>query len=378
MLHPKLISASDLYGDSMRKNLPSSAGFCYRRNQDDTFSCRPMLTRVGWSLESMHWLDYMQSLPLFLGHRIQHALNIGEKVLTVGQRKYKVDGYVVVQDQAYILQYDGCAYHMCTCEMSRKSVFTKTDDGQRNQDLSSLGVLIQMKSCQWKKFNVPSFKSSIATFFNVAKITEQAILNAVAAGEFYGLIQVDIKSPDDVVNHFLKLNHPPIFQHVQVEYDMVNENFRQVLEAKKCKFPLDKQLTLGFNATGYLLTTDLAVFYLSKGMKLSNLQIAVEYPKTQPLAKFVNLVTNKRKEATRLKDNNLQQTFKLVMNSSYGRLGLNLENRKTFCYKKIPKRPAPDCKSKKINRVTMVEGEFDPEYNEIEKPKRKYTDSVPG
>ena len=362
----------------MRKTLPSSAGFCYRRKQDGNFTCRPMQTRVGWSMESIHWLDYMQSLPLFTGHRIQHALNIGEKSIHVDGRGYKVDGYVKIQDRAYIFQYDGCAYHNCSCDDSRKSKFTKKDDGQRNKDLGSVGVLIQMKSCQWKEFETPQFKSSIATFFNAAKITEDDILKSVASGEFYGLIQVDIKSPDCVINHFLQLNHPPIFQHVQVDHDMVNKSFKHILEAKKCKFPLEKQLTLGFNATAYLLTTDLAMFYLSKGMELSNLRIAVEYPRTKPLAKFVNLVTNKRKEATRLKDNNLQQTFKLVMNSSYGRLGLNLEKRKTFSYKKIPKRPAPDCKSKKVNRVTMVQGEFEPIYNEIEKPKRKYTDSVPG
>ena len=362
----------------MRKNLPSSAGVCYRRKQDNTFECKLMQTRVGWSLEAVRWLDYMQTQSMFKGYRIQHALNIGEKLVTVDNRSYKVDGYVQVDGQAYILQYDGCAYHNCSCAISKKSVFTKVDDRQRDHDLSNIGVLIKMKTCQWNSFQKPKFKSSIATFFNNDEITENDILNSVASGEFYGLIQVDIASPPDVVNHFLKLNHPPIFQHIQVDQDMINENFKEILKTKKIKFPLEKQLTLGFNAKSYLMTTDLAMFYLSKGLKLSNLCIAIEYPRTRPLEKFVNLVTNKRKEATRLKDNNLQQTFKLVMNSSYGRLGLNLENRKTFTYKKISKRPAPDCKSKKINRVTMVHGEFEAVYNEIEKPKRKYTDSVPG
>ena len=236
-----------------------------------------------------------------------------------------------------------------------------------------------MKSCEWYKIkSTLEYKSSISTFFNDQIITEAKIMDAVKSGEFYGLIQVDVNSPIKVVEHFLKLNHPPIFKHICVEKEMVNPTFLDILEQKKVKFPLEKQLSLCFNAKGYLMTTDLAQFYLEKGMTISNLQLAVEYPRTQPLAKFVNLVTQKRKEATRLKDNNLQQTYKLVMNSSYGRLGLNLENRRTFSYKKMPSEPSVDCKTKKINRISPVNGEFEAEYIEVEKPKLKYTDKVPG
>ena len=362
----------------MRKHLPSSAGVCYSRGPDGNFSCKPMQSKVGWSIEAIKWLDYMQSLPLFKNDVIQHALNVGEKTIIVGNKSYKVDGYARVNGKAYILQYDGCAYHHCDCKISKNSKFEKIDDKQRNQDLSSVGELMLMKSCDWKRIIVPDFQSSIATFFNSSKIIEADILEAVAADKFYGLILVDIWSPPAVVDHFMKLNHPPIFKHLQVEEDMVNETFRDILKERKTQFPLPKQLSLCFNAENYLLTTDLALFYLRKGLKLTNLRLAIEYPKTRPLKNFVNLVTNKRKEATRLKDNNLQQTFKLVMNSSYGRLGLNLENRKYFVYKKIPKQPAADCKTKKVNRVTMVNGEFDAEYIEIEKPKLRYSDSVPG
>ena len=362
----------------MRKNLPSSAGICHRRKDDGTFSCKLMQTRVGWSLESIQWLDYMQSLPTFKGHRIQHAVNIGEKTIFVNGKSYKIDGYVEINGRPYFLQYDGCAYHSCTCSISKKSKFTKLDDSERNRNLASIGELILMKSCLWMKHKVPEFKSSISTFFNSKTIYEQDILNAVACGEFYGLIQVDITSTPDAINHFMKLNHPPIFKHVEVDEHMIKETFCEILREKKTKFPLDKQLSLCFHAKSYLLTTDLAVFYMSKGLKLTNLQLAIEYPRTRPLEKFVNLVTSKRKEATRLRDNNLQQTYKLVMNSSYGRLGLNLENRKTFSYKKIPSNPDADCKTKRVNRVTRVNGEFEAEYLEIEKPKLRYTDSVPG
>ena len=363
----------------MRKNLPSSAGICHRRSSDGTFTRQVMQTRTTWSYEAINWLDWMQTDDRFKDTTIQHALNNGEKIIHVGDRRYSVDGYAVVDGRPHFLEYDGCAYHHCECPDSKSSFFTKSDDSKRNQDLSSIGILITMRSCQWNAMKSGLvYKSSISTFYNTKKITEANIMNAVASGEFYGLIQVDVTSPPDVIEHFLKLNHPPVFKHICVEEDMINATFRQKLVEKKVKFPLEKQLTLCFNAEGYLMSTDLAQFYLEKGMKLSNLQLAIEYPRTQPLANFVNLVTAKRKEATRLKDNNLQQTYKLVMNSSYGRLGLNLENRRSFTYKNIPTEPPVDCNTKKINRITPVNGEFEAEYLEVEKPKLKYVDNIPG
>ena len=363
----------------MRNNLPSSAGICHRRTSDGMFNCQIMQTRTNWSYEALHWLDYMQSQHRFKHAKIQHALNQGEKVIMVGKKCYSVDGYAVIDGKQIFLEYDGCAYHKCDCLISRKSFFAKSDDQKRNSDLSSIGELIIMRTYEWNAMKPQlNYNSSISTFFNRKLITEADIMGAVKSGQFFGLIQVDIKSPQNVIDHFIQLNHPPIFKHLEVEETMINETFRTRLTEKKVGFPLDKQLTLCFNAEGYLMSTDLALFYLSKGMVLSNLQLAIEYPRTQPLAKFVNLVTSKRKEATKLKDNNLQQTYKLVMNSSYGRLGLNLENRRSFSYKPISSKPTVDCKTKRVNRITPVNGEFDAKFVEIEKPKLKYTDSIPG
>ena len=65
------------------------------------------------------------------------------------------------------------------------------------------------------------------------------------------------------------------------------------------------------------------------------------------------------------------------MKSSYGRLGLNLENRKSYTYKKMSKTKV-DIPSKTIERISPVNGEFPAEYIEVEKKKTSYTDTVPG
>ena len=157
---------------------------------------------------------------------------------------------------------------------------------------------------------------------------------------------------------------------------MLSPKMAAEIDRRKIKFPLNKQLTLTFNASNYLLTSDLAQFYLSKGMQLSNLKVAIEYNKDQPLASFVNLVTDKRKEATRLRDNNLQNTYKLCMNSCYGKTGLNLDKLKRYLYVK------PSKLSLHIGPRTQhfqpVHGEFETEYIEVVKKRHRVTDSVPG
>ena len=62
-----------------------------------------------------------------------------------------------------------------------------------------------------------------------------------------------------------------------VDEDMVNPFVRKRLTDSGVKFPLEKQLTLCFNAKDYLLTTDMAKFYIEKGMILSNLSLVIEY-----------------------------------------------------------------------------------------------------
>ena len=361
----------------MRQNLPNGPGVCYERNQLGFFEYKNMLTTVNFSIESIKWLYYMNAQEPFRDHIIQHALNIGEKKIQVGGHTYFVDGYAEINEKIFFFEFNGCRYHECYCEVSRKSKFSKKDDSRKERDLSLLGTLIKMRECEWYdliKRESPDYP--LPNFFARKNISESEILKSVADGNFYGLIQVDIFSPDPVIDYFNKLNHPPIFNHVEVEESMLSNQTVEFLKQRKKKFPLSRQLTLTFHAKNYLMTTDLAKYYMSKGMVLSNLKIALEYNKDQPLAPFVNLVTEKRKEATRMRDNNLQNTYKLCMNSCYGKTGLNLDKIRQYKYvnvNKISKNQGP-----LTQHVTHINGEFETDFVEVVKKKSKIVDSVPG
>ena len=60
----------------------------------------------NFSKMSIMWLNYMSN-----GENIQHALNGGEKVLTIGDKTYKVDGFCEETNTVY--EFYGCFWHGC-------------------------------------------------------------------------------------------------------------------------------------------------------------------------------------------------------------------------------------------------------------------------
>ena len=56
-------------------------------------------------------------------------------------------------------------------------------------------------------------------------------------------------------------------------------------------------------------------FYKKIGMKITNLQLAIQYSKDKPLKKFIEKMVECRKQADRNKQKDLVQIYKLVVNS---------------------------------------------------------------
>ena len=361
----------------MSQHMPNGAGICYQMNKAGLFEFQPMISHCNWSYESIRWLTYMETVePFFSKVKIQHALNGGEKEVKINGRSYFVDGFAELNGTKYFLEFDGCRFHKHNCINSLRSKLPQKDDTQRNRDLSLIGVLLQTFECDWLKIKAKP-KINISRFFARKDIRANELMGAVADGSFYGIIRCDIFSPPDVVNYFLKLNHPPIFTHKCLEEDMVGAPMKKLLEERSAKFPLEKQLTLVFHHKQYVLNTDLAKFYIAKGMQLTNLTLAIEYTKSKPLADFVHTVTENRKEATRKGDQNLQNTWKLIMNSCYGRSSLNLTKRRKYKY--LAPKDAPTLDDNIfVTNVAPVHGEFESGFVEVSEKKRKTTDKVPG
>ena len=81
----------------------------YRSNYmpKKTIAIVPEYTKTdNFSKMSIMWLNYMSN-----GANIQHALNGGEKALTIGDKTYKVDGFCEETNTVY--EFYGCFWHGC-------------------------------------------------------------------------------------------------------------------------------------------------------------------------------------------------------------------------------------------------------------------------
>ena len=329
------LDQNNLYGKGISMEMPVGRGIEYRK-ENGKFLWKPLHSGDRHSLEALEWLSYEQSKFLKddgSRHVIRHAMNHGESRFfddSSGQlfksKIYKPDGYLKIDDKEYFFEYDGCHFHVCphNCTIYQKALkisqFNPRSVEERNAFYRSRGELITITSCKWyeKRRSVGPFKNYISSFFNRKQVTEREIFEKIKNGDFFGLVQCDVISPQSVIDKFSKFNFPPVFCHLPIDESMIHPSYLSILKARKTQFPLDRVLTLTYQAKNILLTTETAKFYLDQGLELSNITQAYEYEKAFPLAHFVKDITDQRKAATRSGNKALQDVFKLVMNSSYG------------------------------------------------------------
>ena len=342
-----------------------------------------------WSWTAIQWLNYMQNKPLFKDVTIRHAMNGGEKKFTLHDvimddtMKICPDGYAEVDGVRHFLFYDGCLFHQCphNCKTSLDSKVNKMrNDGKRDRVCQKHGVLHKITGCEWKQLRETvqyvNYTSVFGTPPKNTLVKEEQIWEAVKSGSFFGMIQCKIRSPQAVSDKWGTFNFPPIFTKIAVTEDMVSDETKKRLKADKRSFPLAPQLTQVFNHDEYLMTTDLALFYLEIGCELSDLLFAIEYERDQPMKKLVNKITAKRVKATYEKDVIGQQTAKLILNSSYGRTIMRVDNRREFVYIKSDT-PEEEVNIKRVVSKSQVIGEYDSGYTEYQKKKSKIVEKIP-
>ena len=145
-----------------------------------------------------------------------------------------------------------------------------------------------IRECQWNTLKKQtSWKSPFSKFFLNDKITSDDILSAVFRDEWFGLLEVDITTPENVRQKFRDMNFGTIFDKIRVTETMVNDEIRSELLKNGRKFPLEPQLSLVFEAKEYLLTSETLRLYLSIGMTVSKIHSCIEYQKSHPLEPFI-------------------------------------------------------------------------------------------
>ena len=315
---------SNLYGFAKQQKLPAGMGHLFTKNEDGTFDTELMLPteiedrckfKAKFSKEAIEWLSYQQSLPQFQDYKIEMYVNGGEKLCILEGLEFSPDGYVQINGHSYYFQYYGCAYHDHNCSISRKSPFLRDDTEERNRKINKLcqryGTLITIYSCDWYKLRRSvTYRHVISKFFNQKKVKEQTIINAIISGDIYGFVCCDIHSPQNVIDFYMKLNWPPIMAKITPDETMISPFILERMKANGQKIETE-QLTQCFHAKNHLISTDFFQFYHSVGMKLSNIKYVIEYSPCKPLKKFVDEVTECRKQAVLANQKELQEIYKV-------------------------------------------------------------------
>ena len=142
------------------------------------------------------------------------------------------------------------------------------------------------------------------------------------------------------------------------------------------KFPRDPQLTLTFNATNIILCTSLLRWYLKNGLEVVQVHSATEWHHAPVLKDFVDGLVAMRVQATKDENEEMQMLAKLNLNSSWGRLAMRVDNRRTIAYCRTA--DLQKHKTLLLKRAEPLESEYPIDLLELEKDKRAITDKQPG
>ena len=295
------------------------------------------------SYESLEWLSYMHNNP---------ALKINENEYVkiqngfTGEEKYfiniefeentriYIDGYAEVNGRTIGFEYLGCQFHPCqTCWETHKrkgyiyktkAEFTnaiKIQEKRLNFLKTQLDELFTITSCEWtekkKKFKGENLFSR---FMNKKEINKSELYSALLDKKGFYLLKASMHLPEEYQERWLALNHPPIYDHMELYEDHLSEYMKKMAKKEDKRFPLPKQLILRFACENYVLTSSLFQFYMSIGFQVTNIDWAIEYTGRRILKPFIENITKDRINATIENNDSKQMLAKLIANSWYEKI----------------------------------------------------------
>jgi hypothetical protein len=126
-------------------------------------------------------------------------------------------------------------------------------------------------------------------------------------------------TPKVIQSQYKDLNFPFIFGKIDVTQDMLNDQMLDNAVKLKRKFPYTCK-SMKFNAQNVVLTTPLLKFYLSRGLKVTNVYWAMQFlPEEKPFCRFIDEMVKIRINAVG-KNKPLGDRAKFTMNSCIGKV----------------------------------------------------------
>ena len=386
--------ANSMYLKALSLKLPIL--FPIRRSPENNFK-----PHVHWrQLESYQWMNYLMETENI---HIQHKLNTG-KEFAVGP--YYMDGYSNINGVQTLYEFNGCFYHFHNPDecgfkrgriMSEKTRMLLEKRAKHTREKESyirsrgleLIVIYECQFAQMKKEN-PGLKRVIRDMLpefyydHPHPVSTEMILESVESGYLTGLLQVDIRVPEewpvgkerDVSPQEYFGEFSPIFCNTDVEFESWGRKMQNYsMTTLSGQFTPTRRLLIGgMAAEKIFLSTDLLKWYLEKGLEVTKIWDVVEYKFKNCFGRFCDFVTNARRmsDADPSKDI-LGQMAKVLGNSAYGSLLLDKTKHVNVKYVHEKSKAHLAVNDPLFKKLTELPGEL----FEIEKAKRTISLDIP-
>lgn len=302
----------------------------------------------GNSKTAMGWLAWRQKEldDGGGGGRIVHEGN-GREV-RLGARRLPVDGFDASSNTAY--QFHGCFWHGHPCDTNEgvethpvraKPMRELLEETRRNEEyVRRLGYrLVVVWECEWRRRvnEEGRIKGFLRRFFvehyppSRSRFSEAALLEAVENDSFFGLVECDIRTPDDLKGRFSEM--APVFKHASVGREHTEGCMRRWLEREDKLTRPQPTLIGSTRGERVLLLSRLLRWYLAHGLVVDVVHQAVEFQPAATFRAFGESVSEARRRGDVDPDQQLlATTSKLAGNSAYGKTITNKDRHRQTSY----------------------------------------------
>ena len=284
--------ANALYLWALMQDMPT--GWYVRRREENGF--RPQQAQPYGQM-AVQWLTWES---VRTGYNIRHQVNGREKQIG----KLPVDGWCAKTHTAY--QFHGCFFHGCPKyydENEMNSVNGKTmaellaGTKTHTAYIRRFVDVVEMWECEWKGKRIESdTKRFIDAEFprrSSRRMTQQQILAAVVDGTLFGMVECDVRVPEELQDYFSEMQ--PVFKNASVTRDDIGPFMRQYAEEHDIMSAPRRMLVGSYRGDKILLATPLLRWYLAHGLIVDHVYQIIEYEPKPCFRRFGESVSAARR-----------------------------------------------------------------------------------
>ena len=331
------LDVSALYLNNLT-NMAMPCGAYVRRKSINDFKIERC---YAYGVKAAQWIEWYGHQ---LGISFQHMYNGGE--VRLGGRNLPVDGFAPSKNsRGLVLQFLGCYFHCHNCSACPTGRSDNPETCREHtmsnvQYLKDLGYEVVIKwECEFdhelkNNKDLRIFcKSLNIEVDNRHKLTESQIIKGVQDGSFFGMVECDIKTPEELKPYFEEFQ--PIVKQAMLDRDSIGEHMKKfAVENGLLKKPT-KTLLCSYFADRILLATPLLQWYLSKGLIVTKIHQTIQFSPEKCFEKFGQTVVDARREGdTNPATKVVSDSSKLMGNSAYGNCLKNVEKYRDVSYHK--------------------------------------------